>query len=107
MPATISPIFRFTTATILSGETTIVSTTVNGYPLRVLSITPTVEALVTPHTVGINVSTPVFDMPYNKTYDFDINGDILPSKTKRLYYVWKVYLTAGNIDTKFDLMAVL
>lgn len=95
-----SPFFRKTTTTVVSGTTINISTLASGLPLRFLSVTANKMPLNAVHKIAINVPVPQFDMATSGPFDLNVEHLISDEKT---YFIYNVFLTAGGIDTIFDL----
>lgn len=72
-----SPLFRTTTASLNPGETLEVDVRVNGRPLSYVAVKPSTQPDTgSPHTVGVNLASPVFDLEELATWEFEFPSDV-------------------------------
>lgn len=103
----VSPIFRFTTASLNVGISETVTVTIGGVKPRTVQITPSqAPAPATPHTLAINTATPVLDMTSAAAfrYEQELGTAINASSQHRIE---DVILTSGINGTTFDIVALL
>lgn len=97
-----SPLLRVSVGPLAKGVATEVNVRIDGSPVRWVAVKPD----RTPdtgfvHSLGVNVASPVLDIPDAGTYAIDLthrpNGDSYLART--------IYLTAGTASTTFDVSA--
>lgn len=108
MPGPIlSPIFRATTISRDVGESVTTTVTIGGVRPRTIQVTPSqTPDGGTPHTLAINVATPVVDMlsAAEHTYEQLLGQGINASSQ---YRIETVILVSGANGTTFDIVALL